>query len=163
MFRPKTNKTIPKFGSTFSQEIKNYARRGFMLSGGHLYRRILVCAPNSFRTTLLQRVLSDGIATAWIKPYVESSQARCCSNVIFTQTRSPCMSFQCETRRVATKARGLYYFVKLTLTRFLVNSPDSRKNLHVTLPRLKLSREKYSKPSAHRKKFFHKKLSSEHI
>ena len=46
MFRPKTNETIPKFGSTFSQEITHYARRGFMLSGGHLYRRILVCAPN---------------------------------------------------------------------------------------------------------------------
>ena len=117
----------------------------------------------AFRRTLLQRVLSDGIATAWIKPYVESSQARCCSNVIFSQTHSPCTSFQCETRREATKARGLYYFVKLALTPFLVNSPDSPKNLHVTLPRLKLSREKYSKPSTHRKKFFHKKLSSEHI
>ena len=28
-----------------------------------------------------------------------------------------------------TKAGGLYYFVKLTLTGFLVNSPDSRNNL----------------------------------
>ena len=102
MFRPKTNETIPKFGSTFSQ---------------------------TFRRTLLQRILSAGIASAWIKPYVESSQARCCSYVIFSQARSPCTSFQCETHREATKAGGLYYFVKLTLTRFLENSPDSRKNL----------------------------------
>ena len=83
----------------------------------------------TFRRTLLQRVLSDGIATAWFKPYVESSQARCCSYVIFSQTRSPCTSFQCEARRDATKAVGVYYFVKFTLTRFLVNSPESRKNL----------------------------------
>ena len=83
----------------------------------------------TFRRTLLRKVLSDGIATAWIKPYVESSQARCCSYVIFSQARSPYTSFQCETRRETTKAGGLYYFVKLTLTRFLVNSPDSRKNL----------------------------------
>ena len=60
---------------------------------------------------------------------LESSQARCCFYVIFSQARSPCTSFQCEARREATKAGGVYYFVKLTLTRFLVNSPDSRKNL----------------------------------
>ena len=84
----------------------------------------------TFRRTLLQRVFSDGIATAWIKPHVESSQARCCSYVIFSQARGPCTSFQSETRRGAIKAGGLYYFVKLTLTRFLVNSPDSRKNLN---------------------------------